>query len=195
MHEPEPPEPTTWRVDAHDVIDAVGGAWDSFAAENGAPALVGKSVVGRSLHDFIAGEESRRIHRQLLRAVRSQREPLSLPFRCDSPDVRRHMRLEMHPAGGDAVAFRAVLLRAEKRPHLRLLDPDEPRSPGLVVSCSFCHRIREQEGGGWLDIDTAAERLGLLVASHPPRLAHGVCPACKARLLRLRDLGPDDPTD
>lgn len=188
----EHPQPTTWRVDARDVIDHVGGGWDSFAAENDAAELVGKSVVGRVLHDFIVGDENRRIHRHLLRAVRAQREPLSLPFRCDSPDLRRHMRLDMRPAGGDAVEFQAVLLRTEKRPHLRLLDPREPRSYGLVVSCSFCHRIREDEHGGWLEIDTAVERMGLLACEHPPRLAHGVCPDCKERLLRLRDPGADD---
>jgi len=187
-------EPTIWQVDAHDVIEAVGGGWDSFAAENGAAGLAGKAVVGRALHEFIAGDEMLRIHRHLLRAVRAHQEPLSLPFRCDSPDVRRHMRLEMRSAGGDAVEFRAVLLRAEKRPHLRLLDPTEPRSTALVVSCSFCHKIREGEGAGdWLEVDTAAERMGLLISSRPPRLAHGVCPACRTRLLRLRDRDPEEP--
>lgn len=186
-------EPSVWQVDAHDVIEAVGGGWDAFAAENDAPGLVGRSVLGRSIHEFIAGDEIRRIHRHLLRAVRAHREPLSLAFRCDSPDLRRHMRLEMKPLGNSAVEYRAVLLRAEKRPHLRLLDPRGPRSPALVVCCSLCHKIRGKDGGDWLEIDSAAERLGLLVSEPPPRLAHGVCPSCKARLLqRIRDRDPED---
>jgi hypothetical protein len=188
-------EPTRWRVDAHDVIDRVGGGWDSFAAENGAPGLMGRSVLGRSLHDFVAGDENRRIHRQLLRAVRARRAPIALPFRCDSPDLRRHMRLEMRPAGDDAVEFQAILLRVEPRAHLRLLDASQPRSHRLVVCCSFCHRIRAEEHGGWLEIDTAAERMGLLETERPPALAHGVCPSCKERLLRLRDRPAGEPAE
>lgn len=186
-------EPTVWQIDEHDVIESVGGGWDAFAKDNEAAGLAGTGVVGRSLYEFIAGDELRRIHGHLLRSVRTHGTPLSLPFRCDSPDARRFMRLEMRLAGADAVEFRAVLLRAEKRPHLRLLDAGEPRSRSFVVSCSFCHRIRDRESdASWLEIDAAVERMGLLLSSLPPRLVHGVCPACKARILRrLRARGDE----
>jgi len=192
----EPNEPSIWQIDGGDLIETVGGGWDAFAKENDASDLAGKSVVGRSLFDFIAGDEVRRVHQHLLRSVRRFRTPLAVPFRCDSPDLRRHMRLEMRPAGGGAVEFRAVLLRAERQPHLRLLDAAEPRSYAFVVSCSFCHKIREKdEGGEWMEVDTAADRLGLLVLQRPPRLVHGVCPSCKATLGRLRDRDVDEDPD
>jgi len=186
MAEPSQPtsQPTIWRVGADDVITAVAGAWEAFATANGAPALASDAVVGRSLFDFIQGEEPQRIHRLLLLAVRSRSEgdTLAVPFRCDSPDMRRYMQLELACEDGGAVQFRATLLRAEPRPHLRLLDSAERRAPGLLVSGSFCLRIRGPDEA-WLDLDDAVARLELLGPA-PPKLVYGVCAECLGSLRR-----------
>jgi hypothetical protein len=175
-------------VGADDRITAVAGGWDAFATANGAPALASEAVVGRSLFDFIQGEESQRIHRLLLLAARSRAvgDTLAFPFRCDSPDMRRHMQLELVSEGDGTVEFRGTLVRAEPRPHLRLLDPAERRAPGLVITCSFCLRIRGPDEA-WLDLDDAVARLGLLGAATPPRLAYGVCSPCLGALRRRLD--------
>lgn len=197
MAEPsEPTEPTIWEIDANDVITSVGGGWGSFARGNGAPALADRAVVGRSLLDFVDGDEVRRLYRMFLRAVRSHGLSLSIPFRCDSPDLRRDMQLEMTGRSRGGVAFRSVLLRSEPRAPVHLLDQRRARRPELVVSCSFCHAIRLPEGG-WLGLDRAVLRLPLLAAEQPPRLAHGVCTSCSARLRRglERGDGGGDPDD
>ena len=176
---------SVWTIDRDNVITSVGGDWDAFAESNDAASLCGSSVVGRSLFDFISGEETQRIYRLLLRRVRAVDAPVIVPFRCDSPEMRRHMRLEIEPLSERAIEFRGVLVAAEPRPHLRLLARNAPRSEALLVSCSFCLRMR-LPNGEWIEAEDAVVRLGLLTLERTPRLAHGICPACKAKLYGRR---------
>ena len=50
----------SYTVDPGDRIVAIDGAWDEFAARNGAPGLTRESVTGRPLFDYVAGREPRR---------------------------------------------------------------------------------------------------------------------------------------
>jgi hypothetical protein len=180
---------SVWTIDRENVITSVGGDWDAFATGNEAASLCGTSVVGRSLFEFIDGEETQRIYRLLLRRVRALDAPILVPFRCDSPELRRHMRLEIEPLRERAIEFRGVFVAAERRPLLRLVARNASRSEALLVSCSFCLRIR-LAGDEWVEAEDAVVRLGLLARERIPRLAHGVCPACKARLYdRKNDVG------
>ena len=172
---------TIWTIDADDVITGVGGAWDEFATANGAPALCGSRVVGTPLFEFITGEETQRIYRLLIDKVRSTTDVLRVPFRCDSPEMRRHMRLEIAPADADAIEFRSEFLDDESRPRVPLLGPDEARSRTLLVSCSFCMRLRVPPSE-WIEAEEAVVQMGLLSGVAMPQLVHGVCPECSAGL-------------
>ena len=175
------PQTTTWTIDADDVITGVGGDWDEFAGANGAAALCGTRVVGAPLFDFITGQETQRIYRLLLHKVRSADAVLRVPFRCDSPEVRRHMRLEIAPMSADAIEFRGEFLGGESRPRVRLLDPNEARSRTLLVSCSFCLRLRVPPDE-WIEPEHVVARMDLLSGVAVPQLIHGVCPECSASL-------------
>ena len=69
--------------------------WDRFACENGAPELVGGTVLGHSLLDFVQGAEAKAIYDSILKRVQETRVEVDLAFRCDSPDVRRFMVLHV----------------------------------------------------------------------------------------------------
>jgi len=182
----EPARSTHWAIDAGDVITSVGADWDAFAAANGGASLAGSHVVGRSLFDFIAGDETQRIYQLLLRRVRALDAPIIVPFRCDSPDVRRHMRLEIRPARERGIEFRGVCLRSEARRHLRLVDASERRRRTPLVTCSFCLLVQIPHDE-WVEAEDAVVRLGLLDGEAPPRLVFGVCPACKTCLHEASD--------
>ena len=126
--------------------------------------------------------------------MRALDAPILVPFRCDSPELRRHMRLEIEPLRERAIEFRGVFVAAEPRPLLRLVARNASRSEALLVSCSFCLRIRLPDDE-WVEAEDAVVRLGLLARERIPRLAHGVCPACKARLHdRMDDVGEEPAT-
>jgi hypothetical protein len=166
-----------YTVDPQDVITSVCPLWLAFARENGATQLTREAVVGRSLWDFIAGDETQQLYRTLLQRVRARNASTVVPFRCDSPTLRRYMRLELTPEPNGSVQFDGVLERVEQTVPYNLLDQNFPRSMQMLTLCSCCKRIL-MENYGWLEIGAVAERLDLLNKNIAPKLRHSLCPEC-----------------
>lgn len=166
-----------YRLDALDRITHVNRAWLSFAVENESDALTPEAVLRRPLWDFIADNETRHVYRMILSRVRSSGKEVRLPFRCDSPSIRRFMEMEISPLPEGAVEFKCRLLRAESRPSVGLLDPAADRSGEFVQICGWCKRIR-LDTGEWVETEEAVKRLDLFGAKKLPRLTHGICPDC-----------------
>ncbi|MEM7167483.1 MAG: hypothetical protein AAF581_18635 [Planctomycetota bacterium] len=165
-----------YSVDRNDCVRSVGAAWFEFACGNKAQNLTSEAVVGRPLWDFIANDQVRHIYQILLDRVRSLRETLVVPFRCDGPDVRRFMELQLTPVTNEGVRLEARLVREERREFIRLLGADPHRSDEFVTICSWCKKV--QHDGRWLDLEAAVARQGLFVANELPQLTHGICEQC-----------------
>jgi hypothetical protein len=173
--------PCVYVVDREDVITSVDEAWLAFARANDAETLTREPVVGRPLWDFVTGRGVVHLYRLLMQRVRSTDSPLLVPFRCDSPNVRRSMRLDLLPGVDGSITLRGVLLRAQPRPSLRLVASGGARGDRLVPMCSMCKRVRtaQQE---WLELEDAVVRMRLLSADPAPDVTHGVCPDCTSEL-------------
>jgi hypothetical protein len=171
----------TYAIDEEDRLVKVDDGYYRFAEENGW-SEVGASL-GRSLWDFISGEELTKLQRMLLRRLRSEVRSVELPFRCDSPDLRREMmvRIVAH-ASGRSVLFAAFMESEEVRDiHQPMLDPNVPRSQETLTMCGWCDRFLID--GEWVEIEVAAERLGLFQPSELPAISHDICPDCSEILL------------
>jgi hypothetical protein len=167
-----------YEIDAADRISAVSEPWLAFARENDAPRLTRDAVVGRPLWDFIAGEETRELYRAVLRRVRDEDVSIVLPFRCDSPDFRRWMRLVMTPREMGRVCFDGILVRKRERLHLGIIDPHAPRLPEPLPMCSCCKRVLLESR--WLEPEDAMVRFHALGAEPYPSLRQVVCDACRS---------------
>ena len=99
-----------YRLDNTDRIFDTGGAWNQFAKENAGTELLGSAVIGRSLYDFIHGDVSRMFVRTLVDGVRILNRPRMVPYRCDSPGLRRYMEMSItcEPGGGILLEHRQV---------------------------------------------------------------------------------------
>lgn len=171
----------TYAIDHDDRLVKVDEGYYRFAEENGW-GDVGASL-GRSLWDFVAGDELKKLQRMLLRRLRSEVRSIELPFRCDGPDVRREMniRIVAH-ASGRAVLFAASMRAEETRDASQpMLDPDAPRGSDELTMCGWCDRFVVD--GKWVEIEVAAERLRLFQRSELPTISHDICPDCSAMLL------------
>ncbi len=169
----------TYVLDAEDVIADVSPEWLAFASDNGAPDLCREAVVGKPLWSFIAGEETRYLYRLLLKKARETATPIVIPFRCDSPDCRRYMRLELSQLSAGTIQGSGELIRSEPRPYLSLLDLGLARSDSTVAMCSYCKAIRTADDG-WVELESGVELLGLLESERPPQVTHGACESCAA---------------
>ena len=174
-------ETLSYAIDEEDRLIRVDDGFYRFAAENdweGADA-----VLGRSLWDFVAGHDVKRVQRLLLRRIREGVREIELPFRCDSALVRREMDIRIAAnRTGRIVLFSARLCaeRPREEPQ-RLLDPRYPREDDFLRMCAWCDRFLVK--GEWVEVEEAAKRLGLFRRSELRTLDHGICPQCNGTLL------------
>jgi hypothetical protein len=171
----------SYAIDDQDRLIKVDGGYYRFAAENGWDGA-GASL-GRTLWDFIAGKQTRKIQRMLLRRIRDEVRAVELPFRCDGPDVRREMDIRIAAdKSGRVVLFSARLRSEEEREFPQpILDPSIPRGEDLLAMCAWCDRFCIN--GEWVEVEEAAERLELFRRSEQPQISHGICPDCSEMLL------------
>ena len=181
------PRDIAYRIDEVDNICSVSEEWLEFARANGAPHLSADKIIGRRLWEFVTGREVAHLYRLLIGLVRSQRRAATVPFRCDSPEMRRYMELTISPVGGD-IELRARLLREEKREPVHVLESTDARTEQLVTICSWCKRVQGGENE-WYDLEDALTRMPLMSEAPYPQLTHGICPYCAERLHEV--LGDD----
>ena len=143
------------------------------------PLLAQHAVTGRPLWDFIDGDETSQLYQTILHRVRTSALRIVVPFRCDSPMLRRYMRLEITCQPQRNVQFDGILERVEPTERFNLFDRDFPRSRDALTLCSCCRRALV-EPSGWLEIEDAAARLHLLEKARAPQLRHTVCLDCQA---------------
>jgi hypothetical protein len=173
-----------YRIAPDDTIEFVNDAWLRFAAENAAPTLP-REVLGSSLWRHVAGVEVRHLYQHLVAKVRNTGREVSTPFRCDSPGVRRFMRMRISALPQDRVEFGTWIERVEAYAHpVGLLDPAAPRDHDrLLRMCAWCKCI--DAGGTWLELERAIDNLRLLDTPTLPAITHGICEACCSSITSL----------
>ncbi|HEX7650294.1 MAG TPA: hypothetical protein VF450_23055 [Noviherbaspirillum sp.] len=170
----------SYRIDCDNRLIEVGGGWDAFALENETPAVLRDAVLGRSLLDFVAGTETRHLHEVLLDRARSGIPLQRMPFRCDSPGLRRSMEMDIVSPDGAAVEFHCRLLRVEPRASL-LTVTAEPGNGSTMRMCSWCKKVHLTRDL-WVEVEEAVARFGLLEDDAPPQVTHGICNSCLEKL-------------
>lgn len=176
------PYTTIHRIDRDGRIAWVNAAWTAFARDNAAHFPAG-GVLRTRLWDYIAGAETRHIHQLLMERAREMGCVLHLPYRCDSPDMRRFMEMDIVAlAQGAGFEFRNRVLRLEQRAPVPLLDSVVQQPDRVIVMCNWCKRVA-LASGEWLEVEQAVHALGLLEEAVCPAISHGVCPDCRHRLL------------
>ena len=166
--------------------DGVSRAWDSA------------SVVGTSIYAQLHGAEVIESYHMLHAAVWSRGQPaIGFAFRCDAPDVERHMRMSLSlirngvtPA---AVLYQSTVITEIPRVPLPLFAADllTSRRPydgaePVVKLCSYCQKV------AWpVDDDTTA-RMWIEAAEYCRRgggsdvmISHSVCEACFGRIVEF----------
>ncbi|MDT8319362.1 MAG: hypothetical protein RQ826_02420 [Xanthomonadales bacterium] len=169
-----------YRLNDRDEIVYVNEVWDLFALANSGEHLTATRVLGRPLWDFITDDTSRRLYRVVLAKVRDDR-PVRFDFRCDSPDCRRLLEMEVSRGQHGSTEFRVRTLAKEKRQPQALLDPYRPPSGELLCVCAWCKRV--DMGDRWTEVEEAVSLLGLPERSLLPEVTHGICEDCNARMV------------
>jgi hypothetical protein len=167
-----------YEIDESDRIVRLGDNWCRFARENGAPELCDRSsVLDRPLWDFVSHREVHHIYSILLEKARTERRPIIVPIRCDAPDKRRFIEIDLTPLPMDHVEFKSRVVRMESRDALEILERSASRSDEFLRICSFCKKIALSDET-WAATEEAVKCLKLFESPRVPQLTHGICPGC-----------------
>jgi hypothetical protein len=166
-----------WIIDAADKIVHVNDDWLAFAGENTAPQLTASLVLNQPIWRFIQGKETSYLYQQIFSRVRDGMSPVQFPFRCDSPDCRRFLEMDLSLLPGDAIRLISHIVREEWREPVGILDASRDRSGEFLKICSWCKKILIP-GRGWGEIEAAIEPLELFGHHSMPQLTHTICDSC-----------------
>lgn len=175
--------PVHYQIDADNRIAEVNEAWDDFALGNDGHHLLGTSVRGQPLFAFITDPTTRQLYHTMLARVRERRRPLMIHFRCDAPDRRRDMTLELRPVeDSTAVDFVVYTLTDNDRPPVSLIDAHASRDDRVLRMCGWCKRVHLPTNT-WVEVEEAIGPLEIFTRPTVPQLSHGICGECEAEVL------------
>ena len=179
-------------VAADRTVQSIGPTnWNRFCAESRTSDLGVDRVLGRSLFDFIEGEEVKAtIHAVLDRLDRGDVAEWVMPYRCDTPRLKRNMRLSVSPIVEDGKVagylFQSVMLDQETRPPVDLFEVDSMASRmadlkgrTFVLMCNWCQRVklRDDPERPFVEGHEYYRRGG----SPSVAVFHTICPDCRVR--------------
>lgn len=82
-----------YRIDSRNHVVFVNEPWLRFAEANMQGPVSTDRFLNRSLFDFISGAETKHLYDILLQRIREGDFSVTLPFRCDSPALKRYMTM------------------------------------------------------------------------------------------------------
>lgn len=174
-----------YRIDRDYLMVSVAGNWNAFAVENEGHELAGDSVIGRRLWEFITDPATREIYRQLVDQAFDGRS-VQFDVRCDAPDTRRCAQVSIYPSDDGTVEFEIHTTKVEPRPPQELLRRGNSSTTGLIMSCSWCNKIRTARDQ-WDEIEDAIEKLHFFELDCMPGITHATCPDCSRQMNAICD--------
>jgi len=175
-----------YRIDRRDCLDAFNDAWSAFADANGGGSLDPARIRGRRLWDFVSDETTIHLYQVMVRRLRLGGRTIRFRFRCDAPDRRRLLAMEMALVESEGVQFTVAPVIEEVRPPVALTDASHAARDGLVVACAWCNRVRLGVDR-WVEIEEAVHALELFEGTHVAAVSHGMCPACYSAVAEVLD--------
>lgn len=180
----ELPAGITYQVDRDNRLTGFGAGWRELAHGNGAPELDAHAIHGRPLAEFISDIDTAAVYDALLRRVRTSGRTVRFLLRCDRPDLRRVLSMEMTGLADEAVRFQVQTVIEKRRPPIRLLEVKRRRAAEIITMCSWCQRIQTPTSG-WLQVEEAVQGLGLFGRLALPTISHGMCAECRDTMQRM----------
>lgn len=167
-----------YTIDAEDRIVSLSADWDLFARENQASdSCLANGVINRQIWEFIRDLETRHLYLVINANVRASGKAVTIPFRCDAPDRRRCLEMNIAPVKQKHIEYQTTVLWEEPREPVALLMAESERSDELLRMCSMCKKVHLSDDS-WVEVEAAVARMRLFDRVALPRITHGICPKC-----------------
>lgn len=163
-------------------IVRVGPCWDRFALANDGAAATGEKIVDRPVWDFVQDAATRMWLESLIALVRLRSVSIQRPYRCDSPDMKRFMQMNIVPEDEGILRVEHSLVRCEPKSRSVWIDSFSKANSDVRVRCSICGRVRLDKE--WIEPDrlsSSTSRGGIAKLA----VIYGVCDDCKTLAMSL----------
>jgi hypothetical protein len=178
--------PVWYCIDANDRLVEFNDGWTTFAEANNGQHLHPSRIKGRRLWDFIDDPTTNNLYHTMVQRLRKGGPAIQFELRCDSPDRRRLLAMEMTAEARGSVRFNVTCVREEPSSNAVSLPELQPSPEILVNMCGWCKRV-QVPSGEWLEAEVAIQTLGIFGTIAPPGLTHGMCPECYASIMDSLD--------
>ncbi len=177
-------------LDKDNTIRKVDDFWDdSMDSESWSDRACSKTIIGRHLFDFICDDPTRMYVSALVQLVRIIPQCLFRPYRCDTPNSKRYMRMIVSPEENDLVRVSHELLHCEPLPKkISFLTQNCTENKSLKrrngteylgvshIRCSLCNRLQPIGTNLWQEVDTLSDLMATTQDTVP--VVYGICPSC-----------------
>lgn len=159
-------------------IAYVSTFWDEFAVENEGKNVISSKVIGKSIWEFIDSDTTKMWLDTLLRFSETTKKEIERPYRCDSPDLKRYMKMKVVVEGSNILRLEHTVLKTEKR--INSIKIFHRSSSGIAsensfkVRCSVCGRIKDNEE--WKEIENISDQ------KKQYTVIYSVCEHCRSMI-------------
>lgn len=168
-------QPIVCIINPDNIVIDVNQAWDYFALQNNCPESTRIGVLEKSILDAVSGKVTKQYWRDLLARAWLSTQPLKIDYRCDSPDTKRWMQMELCRLEDGNMRISHIQLASEKRTpaiHFKLASQ---RSSSTHIRCSICNRLKENDH--WHEAETLIKTGNNAGSVYLP-VIYGVCTDC-----------------
>jgi len=173
---------TSYRIDQHDCIYAVGDTWQSMAEQNQVGDTCGLGTLqGKSVFEQFSDAETRMIYAKLFERVRASGQAVRFQIHCDALHLVRILEARIVAMSGRhlEVGFRVVSEQA--RDPSTVIDFCGLEKP-FITMCSYCGDLKNRDGE-WQPLEDEISASDLFNVCELPPISHGMCPGCKENFL------------
>jgi len=163
------PTSTAYWVDGNDIIIKTSLNWDIFADANNGVGNKTEEIVNRYIWDFIIDDKTRRWLSGFFKRVREDKKPVIIPYRCDTPALKRYMQMTISVESEDILMVKHRVIKTvpmQKPVHFRASISEKS-----IKRCSVCNRILIDND--WLEPEKSM--IGEYVS-----VRYGVCEQCES---------------
>jgi len=169
-------------IDKNDIILEVNQEWNDFVKANQIEDIDATKIVGQSLWKYISHTGVLLLYEMVLKRARETQKKIILPFRCDSPSLRRFMQIEITPLQNDEIAFETQLLRSQSRAAILFSEYNEKSNAPLLHICSWCNHFKVSENE-WVEIEEGIKKFNLFSLDPLPMITHDLCKFCFEKVI------------
>lgn len=181
-------------LDSKNIICKVDDTWDTHMdSSSWAERASSDTIIGKHLFDFVCDDVTRMYIATMIESVRVIPRTIVRPYRCDSPDRKRYMKMIISPERNGGVCVSHELVREEPLPKPvnfktvsgKEIELNSNSYPGLsgvgyLIRCSICNSLKNRKTGSWHEVDTLTEVN--IDTTKPLNVLYGVCPNCMSEL-------------